>query len=89
MVNTKTFTHEHSLVQLVVIEYPILGSHGRDLGHDLRHGFRGPVEGMCVLIPFTNERPDLGLEVVCRFKISDTQAFALEDAEPLFHLIHP
>ena len=44
---------------------------------------------MCVLIPFTNERPDLGLEVVCRFKISDMQAFALEDAEPLFHLIHP
>jgi len=26
----------------------------------------------------------IGLEVVCRFKISDMQAFALEDAEPLF-----
>jgi hypothetical protein len=63
--------------------------HGRDLGHDLRHGFRGPVERMCVLIPFTNELVDLGLEMVFRFKISDTQAFALEDAEPLLHLIHP
>jgi len=39
------------------------------------------LKGMRVLIPFTNERPDLGLEVVCRFKISDMQAFALEDAE--------
>lgn len=72
-----------------MIEYPILGGHGRDLGHDLRHGFRRPVEGMLVLIPFTNELFDLRLEERCRFKISDTQAFALEDAEPLFHLIHP
>ena len=72
-----------------MIEYPILGRHGRDRGHDLRDGFRRPVEGMRVLIPFMNELFDLRLEVLCRFKISDTQAFALEDAEPLFHLIHP
>jgi hypothetical protein len=77
------------LVPLVVIEYPILGGHGRDLGHDLRHGFRRPVEGMLVLIPCTNERFDRRLEERCRFNISDTQAFALDDAEPLFHLIHP
>jgi hypothetical protein len=56
---------------------------------DLGHGFRGPAEGMRVLIPFTNELSDLGLEVLCRFKISDTQALTLEDAEPLLHLIHP
>jgi hypothetical protein len=77
------------LVQLVMIEYPILCGHSRDFGHDLRHGFRGPVEGMRVLIPFTNELCNLGLEVLFRFKISDAQAFALEDAEPLLHLIHP
>jgi hypothetical protein len=42
-----------------------------------------------MLIPFTNELSNLGLEVLCRFKISDAQAFALEDAEPLLHLVHP
>ena len=44
---------------------------------------------MRVLIPFTNELSNLGLEVVFRFEIGDAQAFALQDAEPLLHLIHP
>ncbi len=44
---------------------------------------------MCVLIPFTNKLFNLGLEVLFRCEISDSQAFALEDAEPLLHVIHP
>ncbi len=44
---------------------------------------------MCVLMPFTKELVDLGLEMVFRGNISDTHACALEDAAPLLHLIHP
>ena len=40
-------------------------------------------------MPPTNELFGRRLEVRCRCKISDTQAFALEGAEPLFHPIHP
>jgi hypothetical protein len=65
------------------------GGNGRDLGHDLRHGFGGPVERMRMLIPFTNERFDLGVELCFRVKIRDPQAVALEDAAPRLHLIHP
>ena len=42
-----------------------------------------------MLIPFTDKLAKLGVEVFLRFKISDASAFALENAEPLFHLIHP
>jgi class 3 adenylate cyclase/DNA-binding winged helix-turn-helix (wHTH) protein len=79
----------HCLVQLVMIEYPILGRYSRSLRHDLRHRFRGPVKRVRLLIPFANKRAKLGLEVLLRFKVGDAQAFALEEAEPLFHLIHP
>ena len=77
------------LVQLVIIEYPISGSHERDCCHDLRDGLHRPVEWVRVLVPCTNELSNLGLEVLFRCKISDAQAFALEDAEPLLHLVHP
>jgi hypothetical protein len=42
------------LVQLVMIEYPILGRHGRGLRQDLRHRFRGSVKRARLLIPFAN-----------------------------------
>jgi peptide/nickel transport system permease protein len=77
------------LVQLVMIEYPILGRYGRSLRHDFSHRFRRPVKRVRMLIPFANKLAKLGLEVLLRFKVGDAQAFALEDAEPLFHLIHP
>jgi hypothetical protein len=44
---------------------------------------------MRLLIPFVDELPDLRMEVVFRVKIDDSQAFPLEDREPLFDLIHP
>jgi hypothetical protein len=72
-----------------MIEYPILGGHGRCLVHNLRHGFRGPVEGMRLLIPFTDELVKLRAQVVFRCEISNAQPLALQDAEPLFDLIHP
>jgi hypothetical protein len=79
----------HVLVQLVIIEYPISGGHSWDFCHHLRDRLRRPVEGVRMLIPFTNERSNLGLEVCFRVKIRDAPAFALQDAEPLLHLIHP
>ena len=69
------------LVEFVRIEYPILGCYSRDLGHDLGDGFRGPVEWMRVLIPLKNELSNLGLGVLFRSKISDSQAFALNCIE--------
>ena len=78
-----------SLVQLVIIEYPILGGHSGDFCHNLSDRLRRPVEWVRVLIPFTNALSDLGLEVFFRVKIRDAQAFALENAEPLLHLVHP
>ena len=42
-----------------------------------------------MVIPFVNELSDLRIEVVFGCKIDDSQALPLEDAEPLFDLIHP
>jgi hypothetical protein len=44
---------------------------------------------MCLLIPFMNELFKLQTKLVFRFKIDNAQSFTLENAEPLFHLIHP
>jgi hypothetical protein len=35
------------------------------LGHNFRHGFRGPVEGMRLLIPFTNGEYCLSNHIEC------------------------
>ena len=71
------------------MEYPISGGYGGDFCHHLRDRLRRPVEWVRVLIPFTNELSNLGLEVLFRVKSCDAQAFALENAEPLLHLVHP
>jgi hypothetical protein len=44
---------------------------------------------MRLLIPLIDKLVDFGSQVVFGFKIHDSEAFALQDAEPLFHLIHP
>ena len=44
---------------------------------------------MSILIPFRNELVNLGSYVVFGFEIDDSEPFALQDAEPLFDLIHP
>jgi hypothetical protein len=44
---------------------------------------------MSLLIPFINELHDLGLHVLFGSKIGDPKPLALENAEPLFDLIHP
>jgi hypothetical protein len=44
---------------------------------------------MGMLIPFLNELIQLCAKLIFGFKIRNAQAFALEDTEPLFHLIHP
>jgi hypothetical protein len=55
----------------------ISGSQGRRLGHHLRHGFGRPVEGVRVLIPFTNELFELLAQVIFGGKINNTQPLAL------------
>jgi secreted PhoX family phosphatase len=40
------------------------GGQGRRLGHHLGHGLRGPVEGMGLLIPFTDELLKLRAQVI-------------------------
>jgi hypothetical protein len=72
-----------------MITYPILGCQGRRLSHDLGHRLGGPVEWMRLLIPFPNELLKLHSQVFFGVKINDAQTFALQDAEPLFYLIHP
>jgi hypothetical protein len=42
-----------------------------------------------VLIPCTNERSKLGLEVRCRVNIRDAQALAWAPAAPLLYLVQP
>jgi hypothetical protein len=44
---------------------------------------------MRVLIPFPDELLQLCAQMVFGLEVDDTQAFALQDAEPLFDLIHP
>jgi hypothetical protein len=44
-----------------MIEYPILGYHGRGVGHGFRNRFGGQVERMGLLIPYTDEFSNLGL----------------------------
>ena len=55
----------------------ISGSQGRRLGHHLGHGFGRPVEGVGVLIPFTNEWFKLLAPVIFGGKINNTQGAAL------------
>ena len=42
-----------------------------------------------MLIPFSNKLDQRCVKLIFGFKIYNAQAFALEDTEPLFHLIHP
>jgi hypothetical protein len=44
---------------------------------------------MRLLIPFTDELVELLAQGVCRRQISHTCTLALQDADPLFDLIHP
>ena len=44
---------------------------------------------MCLLIPLTDELFKLRAQIVFGCEVDDAQAFALEDAKPLFDLIHP
>jgi hypothetical protein len=67
----------------------ISGRQGRRLGHHLGHGFGRPVEGVRVLIPFTNALCKLLAQVIFGGKINHTQPLALSDTAPLFHLMHP
>jgi predicted nucleic acid-binding protein len=77
------------LVQLVTIKWPISGCHRGGLSHDLGHSLGGPVERMRMLMPFSNEWFNLGLQLIFRCKVGDFQPFTLQNAEPLFDLIHP
>jgi hypothetical protein len=77
------------LVQLVTNNYSILGCQGRCCSHDVGYRLGGPVAWMGMLIPFLDELVELGAKMICRFKIYHTSAFALQDTEPLFDLIHP
>jgi hypothetical protein len=52
-------------------------------GHYLGHRLHGPVEGMRLLIPFTDAWLKLGAQMVFRWKIDHTQMLALQDTEPL------
>jgi hypothetical protein len=60
------------LVQLVTIKCSISGSHSGRVSHDLGHGFHGPVERMCMLIPFSNELFNLGSQLIFRCKVDDS-----------------
>jgi hypothetical protein len=80
---------DQRLSTALIIEYPISGGHSGDFCHNLRDRLRQSVAWVRVLIPCTNELSNLGLEVLFRVKIRDAQAFALENAEPLLHLVHP
>ena len=44
---------------------------------------------MSRLIPCLNELANLGSQVVLGFESDDAEPFALQDAEPLFDVIHP
>jgi hypothetical protein len=77
------------LVELVINTYSRSGRESRCLGHDLGHGYGGPVAWMGMLIPFLEELVDLCTSMVFGFNIRDPQAFALQDTEPLFDVLHP
>ena len=72
-----------------MIAYPILGRYGRSLRPDLSHRFRRPVKRVRMLMPFAHTLAKLGLEGLLRFTVGEAQAVAVEEAEPLFHLLHP
>ena len=42
-----------------------------------------------MLMPFAHTLAKLGLEGLRRFTVGEAQAVAVEEAEPLFHLLHP
>lgn len=44
---------------------------------------------MCISVPFSHERHQAISQLIETGEVKDTQPFALYDAEPLLHLIHP
>lgn len=77
------------LVQRLTISYSILGRQSRCGGHDLGHGCGRPVQRMGMLIPLLNQLVQRCTKMIFGVKIYKAQALALEDTEPLFHLMHP
>jgi hypothetical protein len=53
------------------------------------HRFRRPIEQLGMLIPFSNKLQNFRLHVRFRWKVCYATPLALEDTEPLLHLIHP
>ena len=53
---------------------------------NLVEGLRGPVEWMRDLVPFSDEREDLGLEIDQVGEVRCAEPLALENREPLLHL---
>jgi hypothetical protein len=62
---------------------------GRRCSHHLGNRLSGPVERMCLVIPFLDELFNLLTQVVFGVKIDDSQALPLDNATPLFNLVHP
>src|SRR6266536_5428613 len=58
------------------------------LGHDFGGRLGGPIEGMRVLVPFENKGHQTLSQMIQIGKVADAEPFALENAEPLLHLIH-
>jgi hypothetical protein len=62
---------------------------GQALRHHLGNRLSGPVERMCMVIPFLEELFNLLTAVVLEVTIDTSQALPLDKAKPLFNLVHP
>src|SRR5664279_6070647 len=58
-------------------------------GQDFVKGFAGPTKRVCVKVPFPNKRIQAFSQMFLVYEIDDAESLALQNAKPLFHLVHP
>ena len=59
------------------------------LCHDASSGLGGPVERMCMSVPFQNKSHQALCQMISAREVADLEPFALENTEPLLDLVHP
>src|ERR1039457_6019739 len=58
-------------------------------GEDFVKGFAGPMKRVCVKVPFPHKRIQAFSQMFLVREVDDAESLALQNAKPLFHLVHP
>jgi hypothetical protein len=59
------------------------------LCHNASSGFGGPVERVCMSVPFHHKSHQALCQLIAVREVADLKPFVLENTEPLLDLVHP